>query len=934
MTKLTSKQVSFIETMTKAESYERHGYELLLARPDYEQFFQFLEEKGLFNPSRNPKPVQNPDGHFRIPYWPALKYLEAVAKKSDEIKDISLAKDVMRIVRSVSNWKDQEGNYVCNYYTYDSFAKILGLVPLNVLNAQDMALIKIWMNDRFNNSLVIGTLSQGLLVKLLNSTQKTNLSKACKVLDYCTEIKWVPETGLEGVYKPETVADEYWLEKMMEQHASNFGRLTGNAAYLVLEKRVKEIFGRKGSDFPSSVYRAAVEDHEQNHSWRKVYNIPVEGLRDVMLSWLDTSDAKAVERVNDLIASSHEILRRIAIYLINKNWEKLNRIYVENLGSLFQSGHLHELYNLLSDQFSRFPEDLKKKTLNAIKEIQAPKLDNADYYLKQSQRRWLSAIFEKGHAPADAMFLSLNSDPELGKLSTHPDFSSYYQIMRGPGPSPYTPDVLIAMLEQRTLVKKLNDFKETGGWGASSVKGLVDSLVEAVQAKPEAFLIYIEDFLDAKSPYQYAVISGFKKLWLTAAADGIGSDWDKRWKLLIGFFGNLIKKSYFWELETQDDRLTPTRSWIVPEIAEFIKAGVTKDEKAFTPELLPASWHIITTLLEGVAPEEDFVPNDAMTYAINSTKGKIIEAIFVHALRQARVSERERGEHQSVWKEVHAVFENELNKKDNYEFATLAAAYMCNLIYLDKAWAQRCFAVIFSNQDQNIFICAVDGLAYAPESQLVYSFMIEHEVVERSLAINHRQGAGLEKVIERMGLAYLYDQDSLDSKRFKLLFVSERSNDLQVMINFFWQVHNEEMSEDQKEKVLCFWAKCHEIKDPPDGLLASLALLAVYIKKLDNRETNLMITSAKYAANQHRVQEFIENLDRLVEVYPKQTNDILKTLLMFYTPYYDFEGSFKSLLTKLYKAGFKTDVLGYLEQTHNSLPGMLALSQELRAAGA
>ena len=55
MSKLTSNQESVITLMTESEELERHGFQLLLKRKDFERFFDPLNEAGLFDGSSKPR---------------------------------------------------------------------------------------------------------------------------------------------------------------------------------------------------------------------------------------------------------------------------------------------------------------------------------------------------------------------------------------------------------------------------------------------------------------------------------------------------------------------------------------------------------------------------------------------------------------------------------------------------------------------------------------------------------------------------------------------------------------------------------------------------------------------------------------------------------------------------------------------------------------
>ncbi len=127
---LTTKLKLFIERMTRSEEQAQWGYELLLKRPDCDEFFDHLKSAGLFGAEHNrgPVPADQP-GYVSIPYWHALDYLEAVAKRAGETNNLQLAEKVMSVVRDVSEAREPDGSIRDNYHTYHKFAEIVGMVP-------------------------------------------------------------------------------------------------------------------------------------------------------------------------------------------------------------------------------------------------------------------------------------------------------------------------------------------------------------------------------------------------------------------------------------------------------------------------------------------------------------------------------------------------------------------------------------------------------------------------------------------------------------------------------------------------------------------------------------------------------------------------------------------------------------------------------------
>jgi hypothetical protein len=62
-------------------------------------------------------------------------------------------------------------------------------------------------------------------------------------------------------------------------------------------------------------------------------------------------------------------------------------------------------------------------------------------------------------------------------------------------------------------------------------------------------------------------------------------------------------------------------------VADFLRTGTKDDAHAYPEALLPRALGVIKILLER-APAVDEPSDDAMTQAINSSKGKAVEALM------------------------------------------------------------------------------------------------------------------------------------------------------------------------------------------------------------------------------------------------------------------------------------------------------------------
>lgn len=937
---LTTKHKAFIKLMTENPEQAQWGFDLLLQKPGFEYFFDHLDAAGLFSPEQNPPPVPSSEpGYIHIPFWFALNYLEAVATRAGENNDLVLAEKVMNVVRKVSRHQIHDNRSRDNERTNRVFATILGLVPTTAVTPEDIELIPLWMRDGHGLDMVGPALDKGALKKFLASDSPEDWHKACRIVFHCTAIRWLEEKERGDQYKkPVTLVKDYWLRKLLNQHTAALGERLGREAAELFVDRLRSIYDLDSPNKASSWRRPAVEDHEQNYSWKGPENRFVEGLRDILLSWTDHNLSTVTPFIESLLIDQSEIVRRIAIHVLDRRWLSLRHVFFTALRpQLFDRGHLHELYLVLKNHFHDFSFEERRKTVDAIRGIPLPQTgDEPEWRLKYLQRQWLSAIAGQGYDAADALFQELQSDESLGRMDEHPEFKSYMETWTGPGPSPYSVDELLSFVEDGSIVIRLNAFEPSGDfWRGPSIKALVDTLEAAIAVSPLRFVHLPPLFAGAKRSYQYGLINGFKQIWDAPKDNPQNLDWEVTWDTLVSFFEVLITDAAFWEEEVEFHRdLTPNRDWIPPIIATFLRAGTQKDEKAYPPSLLPRTLKLIEILLEKLEPEPE-ASDDAMTQAINSSKGKAIEALYSHALRVCRLSDQSLGEHTEAWETLRPFFENELVKctGSNFEFSTLAGCYLANLDYISRSWLQDRILQIFPIEHKDNFACALEGLAYTPATRIIYALLAENKIVENAFHIKLKGRHARESLIERIALAYLWGDEQIDSPGFSLLFHPDNEDDLVEAARFFWSISKQQLTTEQIERIVVYWEKCVEwcnsISAPPARIFSTLSRLSCYFQSVGDRETRLLRNVAPYVHEGYNTDDFIEELDRLVETNPAAISAVVGIVIKAHIPVFDYQDRIKSLLKKLSEFGLHEDALRHADQLR-TITGMVEFFEQLR----
>jgi hypothetical protein len=924
--------------MGQGEEFAQHGFDLLVKRGEPQKYFDALKERGFFDPTKNsgPVPSANP-GFVHIPIWHAVTYLQAVAKRAAETNDDALSEKILQVIRDVSNFRDSKnGEPTDNYQTYFRFADIMGTLPVRCIKPDDLKLIRAWLTSKYDRGMIAYSLAKGLLKNLLANDTEEDIKKACVIVEECMAFEWSSEERRGRSKELVTLVDDYWLKEMLKTYARELGEKAGIDAVSIFEKGLKAIFTDERRSYGSTLWRPAIEKSAQNLDWHGTENRFVEGMRDSLDGWLQTKPVEAAEHVAHALKDQSEIIRRIALNSVTEHFELLREAF-ENVitPGLFTSGQRHELYRLLNQRFGELSPAGKASVIDAIRKLPPPSTgENPARRLKITQREWLSSI--KNHSEAAPWFSQLASDAELGSVSDHPDFLAYHETRLGPGPAPFGADSLIAFAEDGSLVDRLNGFTETDSWKGPTLGGLVAALEKAVATNPNTFLPLLETFHGAKVAFQHALIQGFKRVFDPPNDQKPDCDWNSAWPRLMTFFAKCVGAPDLWEPEEQQQRLdlVPTNGWMRTLIASFLEAGTRDDETAYSPDLLSLGWSIIRTLLDH-APESELSLRDPMTHALNTEKGHVIGAMYNHALRVCRLENDASKSTKKAWASLKDAFDAEIAKchNANYDFSTLSASYIANLDFMSHEWlADNVVALFPAAAYPNNFKVAIGGLAFGTPTRRLYQLLASKDIFSDALAAKLEDRHGRERIVEWVSLAYLWDDEELDSPIVQKVF-SGGADDLEIMTNLFWGARGDKLTDKQKAKIFAFWDRClswskSQTKEPQQ-LLARLGRLADYIETLDNDAKELLLGTVPYVHNDYATDAMVEELARLVDASPAATAEILERMLEASAPTYDLDDKLKGLIEKLAEHGQRDAAIRCADKVRKTLPGMLGLYKKL-----
>ena len=872
----------------------------------------YLKNYGFFD--RNPRPfeVENQTGSYSVPRWSVLDYLEWCSTQIKQSQDRKYGEALIDIIRSVSNYREQNGKRIDNYITDWEFIKIIANLPGQFVQVSDIEIIAIFLESRWDTTLVASEIGNNLLPTLLGRGEK---EKSLKLFDIVTAVKWSNE---RGDFEPDSVIDTYWLKDLLERNKDRLANICPQEASEILLSRIAEITERKPTEF--NIFEiAAIEDHPQNELHKDRFpNVIIRATRDLLNALVKKDSTISNSILAELLKKEHPIFRRLALCVVGMNWEACSGLYQHFAGRQMFNDHdiKHEIYVLLRDNFSSLPPEKKDRIIDWI-ELGPDRSDGGQYNEAQLafwRQQWLSALIPSGYPKVMELYEKYKAitkiDPE------HPDFSSWMEAGWGPDPSPIAVDILLEKSNSE-IASYLNAYKDTERKRrAPSKEGLENALFEAVKSHPTKFDSDLRPFVNVPSNYQLEIIRGFRKAW--------GEKRDIAWEYVLAFCGELVSSPEFWEKSWQGIEHNH-RDIVISEIADLITEGTKDDSRAFSPDHLPTAEEILLTMLAKITPRLER-SDDLLFDVLNSAKGRLLTALVNYSLRVARLSATKTT---TKWAEkIKAEFTWRLDRsiEPDPKFSLTLGRYLPNLYYLDGQWVETNINLIFPKEIEEHWQAAMEGyLLGGRVYSHIYDLMGKNRHYEKAIGTEFRNKEVRKHLIHHLCIGYLLEKESIGDKSssFRECIDQWDTENIEEMISFFWsqreylldkegsssQANQSELASKQKARILDFWRVvygllCSKVgySEGEQKVASDLTRLSCYLYALDAETLNWLTFSAKYVDKNFNSSFFIEYLLRLCDPNPHEVGSVYIEMLNSTTPTYD-QKHIRSIVTKLYERG-------------------------------
>jgi len=696
-----------------------------------------------------------------------------------------------------------------------------------------------------------------------------------------------------------------------------------------LDEKIGGIFDSLYSDHSRIWFNSLAVGRE--HSVYQAEDILTTILSDVLLAMCGKNVDKGKQVLKTFLSDKYRfpIFKRFVLLCIDKHWEEYEEYFnkfLELIPDVLEKSDFEvELFDILEHHNSDFDDGLKarlKDIINTVPEYYVEKGERAAIYWKY---KWFSPLRENPDFAGLYKEAKQKYKPKIGK-HYEPKKMSFELIQEGHN-SPLSKENILQMAVPE-LVKRFKKFKgpEFSNDDKPDKEGLAGVFQSAVKEDPKHFTDEIDVFIQADYFYLCRFFWGLQEAWVDKKA----LDWGKILDFVSKYFRRDKELLLNEAFQSQGKRRDGTSIWIIDAVADLINSGCKKDDERAIPDKcfneIEQIFEVILPLLKG--EEQPDTQGDVLTYVLNSTLGKTIDAYIIFSLRRARISGKKKGD---------------LLQKRYEIFFTLGidayiwfGCYLPQMRYLDNKYAEEKIDE-FSKKDtgdigwKNFMEGYLSGARVYKD---VYALMRLN--YKKALQSNIFKDRIEERLVQHITIGYLQgyellqekNTDGEDSLFWKMLMDKEEYKHTRWLEipDFFWSFTEKTMKKDEtvkreptpeeiKKKILEFWAWTYKNRDliktqlgsDYESFLGKMSQLTILLDRIDEDNEKWLLLSAPYIDLHHNATFFIEYLTRFEDAKSiKRIGKIFREVLNGIIPTYQ-QKDIELIVSRIYEKGVKND---------------------------
>lgn len=804
-----------------------------------------LNDAGFFNPENNPEPQKNSDkSGYIIPYWSALNFVERMAQRAQSNEEIDI---IVGIVDKIIDYK-KDGKRNNNSRTDYQCFKIIYLLPLSKLTKKHLDFIADSMVSDFYNSLIASDIGKVLIPKIV---QEKDNRRLLEIIEIVTRYNII-EKG--SINKVEPLVEEYWFEDIVNKNNQQIISVCGSELTSLLIDRIKEIKKIDSHSF-NHVFIPTIEDHEQ-HSHLCIYEtLLIKFLRNALLV---TQFDELKLLIQKLLYDEGIIFRRLAFYIINQRYKELDEFLWNidyNPTSIFECKH--ELYELFKNHVKEFNQGHISRIIEWIEFVKSSDAneDQSKKHIAYFRKEWYSSLLASEDKRIKENYEKNEKINPV--LIEHAGFNSWVQAWYG-DISPLQEPKLRSM-ESKAIAEYLINFKDEDCIRTPTSMGLAETLTKTVKSSPQSHSEGTQEYANIPMIYRHAILEGFSQAW--------NDKKEFNWRKVLDYILHTVRN----ETSIKDGRVGfDYYDWFIAQACKLIADGAKFDNHAFDANLLSVAKEILllinTKVNFGKCGSEDYI-----TFTLNSTKGKVLEAMLNYSLRFARASKNK------IWDEdIQNVFDKELKSNPSIELHTILGQYIQNFLYINEEWLKNNVPIIFPRDNKELCHAALSGYFLNPTVYgKLYQIFRDSEIYNNALQRWQENPKYInERLVAHICLAYVEGWESIEDEKGLINLLLKEKETHKEIITFFSK-NSEYLKLQNKSKIKTLWKTLYILnKDSDKTILNQLTKWLKIFDTLDDEIFEWSKEGLKYPRPTWESYHFIEALKKFVGTEPKKVGEL------------------------------------------------------------
>lgn len=529
-----------------------------------------------------------------------------------------------------------------------------------------------------DSSLVTHSIQKVLLPRILQEGNRELLESV--ITEIILSFRIDPDSELRGV---SGCLEDYALEQIVikDNIDAAIDILTFDKLADLVIGKVEEIFEQRKYAFNSWII-PSIEDTDKIVSSDSFPWLLVKFLREMLESQiLDENFVKT-----QLLMSRIPILRRLGVYAISHNYDKLKELFWgwEAINPLEEGDLKHEVFMLLK---INSPKILTHELHQLFTWMDAIEFKQIDEGKSREELEKLRALIAKEFLLAlEGISVTFKAQIEIKKKELdsitphdrkHPGYN-YYTEIRSPEEYPASDEEFES--HSASIVSIVSYLLQNEqNWSKSQISVHSKRLLRLISEKPE--LPGFEKLGELSYEYLGNVMYGLEKAW----ENGKEVNWRAAFQIMIG----VMNTSKWRESNQERDALIGYFGWL-------IRSATRDDKRALEGNELIHAKDICLSLLQMNLLSER-LNNDPFFDIINSPEGKILEAMLNVSLRFARLNKAKLDRWFPDVREHYTTVFLEGTYNDAYIYNV--AGHLAQFAFLDFNWVSDHINFIFPKED-------------------------------------------------------------------------------------------------------------------------------------------------------------------------------------------------------------------------------------------